>query len=214
MALATIVYFTKTRDEDLEKYVDLCNDKSCFSVIQLLSPHLLRYLTVAAIVNKNLHKNRVYSFDFYKLTEIIKRGVVKYSDPFTKFIENLYLNFDFDSAAENIKEINDAISEDILLLPLRERIIESCQFLYFKVYCKIYESVAITEIANFIKKSELEAEFWILKYIRSSDIEAKIDSIEGKVVSMRNKENRAERYINVIPNINTLISTMTTTSHS
>lgn len=99
MALATIVYFTKTRDEDLEKYVDLCNDKSCFSVIQLLSPHLLRYLTVAAIVNKNLHKNRVYSFDFYKLTEIIKRGVVKYSDPFTKFIENLYLNFDFDSAA-------------------------------------------------------------------------------------------------------------------
>gem|GEM_PF-2859257 len=29
---------------------------------------------------------------------------------------------------------------------------------------------------------------------------------------MRNKENRAERYINVIPNINTLISTMTTSS--
>lgn len=98
-----MVYFTKTKDEDLEKYVDFCNDKACFSVIQLLSPHLLRYLTVAAIVNKNLHKNRSYSFDLYKLTEIIKRGVVKYSDAFTEFIENLYLNFDFDSATENIK---------------------------------------------------------------------------------------------------------------
>lgn len=155
MALATIVYFTKTRDEDLEKYVDLCNDKSCFSVIQLLCPYLLRYLTVAAIVNKNLHKNRNYLFDFYKLTEIIKRGVVKYSDPFTQFIENLYINFDFESATENIKEINEIISGDILLLPLRDRIIESCQFLYFKVYCKIYESVAITEVSKFIKKSEL-----------------------------------------------------------
>lgn len=52
-----------------------------------------------------------------------------------------------------------------------------------------------------------------MKYIRSSDIEAKIDSIEGRVVSMRNKENRAERYLNAIPSINTLISMMTTTSH-
>ena len=72
----------------------------------------------------------------------------------------------------------------------------------------------ISEIAEFTKKSELDAELWILKYIRSSDVEAKINSIEGRVVSMRNKENRAERYINAIPNINTLISTMTTTSHS
>lgn len=107
------------------------------------------------------------------------------------------------------------ISGDILLLPLRDRIIESCQFLYFKVYCKIYESVTISEVAEFTKKNELDAELWMLKYIRSSDIEAKIDSIEGKVVSMRNKENRAERYINAIPNINALISTMSTTaSHS
>jgi hypothetical protein len=84
--------------------------------------------------------------------------------------------------------------------------------LYFKVYCKIYESVNISEVAQFTKKNELEAELWILKYIRSSDIEAKINSIEGKVVSMRNKENRAERYINAIPNINALISTMSTTA--
>jgi len=95
-------------------------------------------LCVAAIVNKNLHKNRNYAFDFYKLTEIIKRGVVKYTDPFVEFIENLYLNFDFDSASENIKQINEIISGDVLLLHLRDRIIESCHFLYFKVYCKIH----------------------------------------------------------------------------
>jgi len=83
--------------------------------------------------------------------------VVKYTDPFTKFIENLYLNFDFGTAEENIREINDVVSGDILLLPLRERIIESCQFLYFKVYCKIHESVKITEISEFTKKSELDA---------------------------------------------------------
>jgi translation initiation factor 3 subunit E len=136
--LATLIFFNKTRDEDLERYVDLCNEKSNFSVIQLLCPQLLRYLVVAALVNKNLHKNRNYSFDFYKLTEIIKRGIVKYSDPFTELIENLYLNFDFESAARNITEIQTAVSKDILLIPLKDKIIESCQFLYFKVYCKIH----------------------------------------------------------------------------
>lgn len=95
-------------------------------------------MVVAALVNKNLHKNRNYSFDFYKLTEIIKRGIVKYSDPFTELIENLYLNFDFESAARNITEIQTAVSKDILLIPLKDKIIESCQFLYFKVYCKIH----------------------------------------------------------------------------
>jgi hypothetical protein len=84
--LCAIVYFNKPRDDDLEKFVDICNDKAYFSVIQLLSPYLLRYLCVAAILNKNLHKNRNYSFDLYKLTEIIKRGVVKYSDPLIDFI--------------------------------------------------------------------------------------------------------------------------------
>ncbi len=136
--MATLIFFNKTRDEDLERYVDLCNEKSNFSVIQLLCPQLLRYLVVAALVNKNLHKNRNYSFDFYKLTEIIKRGIVKYSDPFTELIENLYLNFDFESAARNITEIQTAVSKDILLIPLKDKIIESCQFLYFKVYCKIH----------------------------------------------------------------------------
>ena len=94
--MATVVYFiTKPKDEELEKYVDICNEKSCFSVIQLLCPHLLRYLAVASIVNKNLQKNRNHLFDLYKLTEIVKRKVVKYSDAFTDFIENLYINFDF-----------------------------------------------------------------------------------------------------------------------
>lgn len=168
--MATVIFFNKTRDEDLERYVDLCNEKSNFSVIQLLCPHLLRYLVVAALVNKNLHKNRNYSFDFYKLTEIIKRGIVKYTDPFVELIENLYLNFDFESAARNIIEIQAAISKDVFLLHLKDRIIESCQFLYFKVYCKIHESIQIKEIAEFIKKSEHEAELWILKYIRSADV--------------------------------------------
>ena len=83
----------------------------------------------------------------YKLTEIIKRNVVKYSDAFIEFIENLYLNFDFESACENIKQIIEIVNNDVLLLPLKEKIIEGCQFLYFKVYCKIYESVDLVKVS-------------------------------------------------------------------
>jgi translation initiation factor 3 subunit E len=89
-------------------------------------------------VNKNLHKNRNHLFDLYKLTEIVKRGIVKYEDPFTNLVKNLYINFDFESAAENIAEIQEVIRKDVLLLPTQNRILEGCYFLYYKVYCKIH----------------------------------------------------------------------------
>jgi hypothetical protein len=41
----------------------------------------------------------------------------------------------------------------------------------------VYETIPLSEISSFTGKSIEEAELWILNYIRSGDIEAKIDSI-------------------------------------
>jgi hypothetical protein len=127
------------------------------------------------MLNKTLHKNR--KFDLYTLVEALKRKIYKYRDPFTEFLTNLSIEFDFESAKLKIVEIRKCVELDPLLAPLSNKIIENCNFLYFKVYCKVYEKVPIAHIASFIAKSEDEAELWILGLIRSLDIEAKIDSV-------------------------------------
>jgi hypothetical protein len=52
-------------------------------------------------LNKTLHKNR--KFDLFAFVEGLRRKVYKYSDPFTEFLTALFIDYDFESAKEQIK---------------------------------------------------------------------------------------------------------------
>ena len=49
----------------------------------------------------------------------------------------------------------------------------------------MFERIPLKRIADSLGKSVDEAELWILKLIRSLDIEAKIDSVEKVLISTR-----------------------------
>lgn len=72
-------------------------------MLQLVAPHVVRYISVALILNKTLHKNR--KFDLYSLVESIRRRIYKGNDPFLEFITALYIEFDFELAKEKINLI-------------------------------------------------------------------------------------------------------------
>lgn len=91
---------------------------------------------------------------------------------------------------------------------MEERIIEGLQFLYFKLACRVYETIPLRDISSFTGKSIQDAELWILSYIRSGDIEAKIDSIAETVVNNKGRQNSAERYVEVIPTLNTFVNSL------
>ena len=112
-------------------------------------------MCVAMILNKVIQKTR--SFDLFKLTEVINRGIVNYRDVIVDFIKAVYIDFDFEKASEKLKQIRPELAKDYFLAPLADRIIENCQFLYYKVYCKVYESVQIDHIAAFVGKTPEEA---------------------------------------------------------
>lgn len=69
------------------------------------------------------------------------------------------------------------------------KLVEGLNFLYFKQACKVYETFPLSEIAAFTGLGIEEAELWILGYIRSGDIDAKIDSISECVVSNKGRHN-------------------------
>ena len=62
------------------------------------------------------------------------------------------------------------IKEDVFLSFLEERIIEGLHFLYFRLACKVYETLPLSEVAKLTGKTAEEAELWILGNIRSGDI--------------------------------------------
>ena len=208
--LAILVYFNDPTEEDLEKFADLCTSKEYFSVAQLVCPHVLKYLCVAYILNKTLHKNRQY--DLFMLLEIIRRKVIKYSDSFVEFLEDLNVHYDFSQAREKISELKASAEADPLLFNLTEQIIQNCYFLFYKVYCRVYEQVSLEKISEFTGKSVEEAEMWVLGFIRSLDIEAKIDSVDGVVLAFREEESLNEKYIELLPKARGFINNLQSTS--
>jgi hypothetical protein len=66
----------------------------------------------------------------------------------------------------------------------------------------------LNQIATFTGKSLDEAELWILSYIRSGDIEAKIDSINELVINHKGRQNTAEKYVDVVPTVSTFVNSL------
>jgi len=129
-------------------------------------------------MNKTLQNNKESrSFDFFKLVEVINRKIVKYTDAFTGFVSLLEIEYDFESAIAKIQDCVSLIRSDPFLKPFESRLIEGLNFLYFKLACKVYETIPLSEVASFTGLGAEEAELWLLGYIRSGDIDAKIDSI-------------------------------------
>lgn len=57
----------------METFIDICTEEEYFSTIQMVCPYLLRYLTVAMLLNKTYQ--RYGQFDLYRLVDSINRNV-------------------------------------------------------------------------------------------------------------------------------------------
>ena len=158
------------------------------------------------MMNKTLQKNR--TFDLVRLIETIKRKIIKHDDAFSSFLTALYIDYNFEEAAEKIESVRKQAQEDCLIAPLCDRLIENCHYLYYKVYCKVFDRVDLKKIANSLGKSVDEAELWALKLIRSLDIEAKIDSVSQVLISAREKENINEKYVDALPKMSAFINNL------
>ena len=108
---------------------------------------MLRYVTVAIILNKTLQNNR--TFDLFKLSEVINRKYIKYSDCFSEYISSLEVEYDFEAATQKIEECKQSIKKDIFLAPFEKKLVEGLNFLYFKRLCKVYDTIELKEITTF-----------------------------------------------------------------
>ncbi|XP_071731194.1 eukaryotic translation initiation factor 3 subunit E [Rutidosis leptorrhynchoides] len=180
--------------------IDLFNQDKYLNAIQTNAPHLLRYLATAFIVNK---KRRPQFKEFIK---VIQQEQNSFADPITEFLACVYVNFDFDGAQKKMKECEDVILNDPFLgkrvedsnytvVPMKDEFLENARLFIFETYCRIHERIDMGVLAEKLNLNYEDAERWILNLIRTSKLDAKIDTQTGTVVMEPNHPNVYEQLI-------------------
>lgn len=182
-------------DNGRTQIIDLFNQDKYLNAIQTNAPHLLRYLATAFIVNK---RRRPQFKDFVK---VIQQEQNSYKDPITEFLACVYVNYDFEGAQKKLRECEEVILNDPFLgkrveegsyttVPLRDEFLENARLFICETYCKIHQRIDLGVLAEKLNLSYEEAERWIMTLIRTSKLDAKIDSKLGTIV-MESKDRKS-----------------------
>ncbi|XP_044469053.1 eukaryotic translation initiation factor 3 subunit E-like isoform X2 [Mangifera indica] len=187
-------------DNGRMQIIDLFNQDKYLNAIQTNAPHLLRYLATAFIVNK---RRRPQFKDFIK---VIQQEQYSYKDPITEFLACVYVNYDFDGAQKKMRECEEVILNDPFLgkrleegnfstVPLRDEFLENARLCIFETYCRIHQRIDMGVLAEKLNLNYEEAERWIVNLIRSSKLDAKIDTKTGTVIIEPSHPNVYEQLI-------------------
>jgi len=170
------VFFNHPKGRDLIIELFLYQ-KQYLNAIQTTCPWILRYLATAVITNKSTRRNVMKD-----LIKVIQEESYTYQDPITSFIEDLYVNFDFDGAQQKLRDCETVLVNDFFLVACLDDFIENSRMMIFETFCRIHQCISIAMLAEKLNMSTEEAERWIVNLIRNAKLDAKIDSKQGTVV--------------------------------
>jgi len=156
--------------------IDMFFQERYLNTIQTICPHILRYLTTAVITNK---RRRNVLKD---LVKVLQQESYTYRDPITEFLEDLYVNFDFEAAQVKLRKCEYVLLNDFFLVACRDEFIENARLFIFETYCRIHQKIDIGMLAEKLNMEQEPAERWIVNLIRNARLDAKIDSAANHVI--------------------------------
>jgi translation initiation factor 3 subunit E len=165
-------------EEGRDNVVDFMLQSRCVEAIQSNAPWLLRYLSAGVILHK---RRRNLIKDLLRIYRVDDKG---YHDPITEFVENLFVNFDFESAQEKLRECEVVLASDFFLYEKNMGdFMEAARLAIFELYCRVHRTIDMKNLSSKLAMEEDgETEKWIVNLIRNARLDAKIDSQEGLIV--------------------------------
>ena len=115
-----------------------------------------RYLSTAVVINKNSRRNVMLD-----LVKVIQEESYTYKDPITSFIEDLYVNFNFDGAQQKLRQCEEVLESDFFLVSCLNDFIENSRLMIFETFCRIHQCISISMLAEKLNMNPNEAEKWI-----------------------------------------------------
>jgi translation initiation factor 3 subunit E len=163
----------KGRDDIIDNFL---KDSNYLNTIQILCPHILRYVTVAVVVNKKRQNT------LKDLVRVIQLESHHYKDAITGFIECLYVNYDFNGAQKKLRDCEEELRNDFFLINYIDDFIDCARLLVFEMFCRIHQCISISNLAEKLNMEPDKAERWIVNLIRNARLDAKIDSQLGTII--------------------------------
>ncbi|KAI0260646.1 eukaryotic translation initiation factor 3, subunit 6 [Gloeopeniophorella convolvens] len=163
------------------------------NAIQSASPWVLRYVAVAAVLSRKAQttpgataptSSRV-RHAIKEVVKIVQLEEYQYSDPVTRFLKELYVEFDFEAAQRELQLAERAVANDFFLSEFREEFLDNARYLISEAYCRIHQRIDIADLSARLNLSPEEGEKWIVNLIRDTRMaaDAKID-LEKNVIEI------------------------------
>jgi len=136
------------------------------------------------------------------VVKVIQQESHRYTDPVTKLLECLYVDFDFDQAQKQLGECSRVLENDYFLKSMCEEFLENARVFIFETYCRIHQKIDIGMLAEKLHMDNAEdAERWIVNLIRNASLDAKIDSKANHVVMGANHPSIYQSVIETTENL-------------
>jgi translation initiation factor 3 subunit E len=175
------------------------------NTIQSAAPWILRYLAVAAVLSRRAQASGAAApaapmssrvrHAIREVVKVVQLEEYQYSDPVTKFLKELYVEFDFEAAQHQLQLAERVVGNDFFLSEYREEFLDNARYLITEAYCRIHQRIDIAYVilrghfitkTNTLSPSDLsarlnlspeEGEKWIVNLIRDTRMaaDAKID---------------------------------------
>ncbi|KAH9057493.1 eukaryotic translation initiation factor 3 subunit 6 [Lactarius vividus] len=117
------------------------------NTIQSAAPWVLRYLAVSAVLSRRAQASGgtapVSSRVRHAIREVVKVVQLEeyqYADPVTKFLKELYVEFDFEAAQHQLQLAERVVGNDFFLSEFREEFLDNARYLISEAYCRIHQA--------------------------------------------------------------------------
>jgi len=146
------------------------------NAIQSACPWVFRYLVVASIISKTKQK---------ELIKILDQET--YTDPIIAFFKALYGKYNFEEAEKQLALCGPVLSNDYFIngsaevKHIQPEFLSAGKFAICEAFCTIHSTIDISMMAGKLGMNNEEAECWIVNFIRSAKLEAKIDTANNLV---------------------------------
>merc|ERR1719300_1941554 len=103
------------------------------------------------------------------LIKVIQEESYTYQDPITSFIEDLYVNFDFDGAQQKLRDCETVLVNDFFLVACLDDFIENSRMMIFETFCRIHQCISISMLAEKLNMSPTGVQQISKKYFGETD---------------------------------------------
>jgi translation initiation factor 3 subunit E len=116
------------------------------NTIQTSCPWILRYLAAAAVISRKAASSstsRTVRSSVPQIVKIIQMEEYQYGDPVTRFLKELYIEFDFEAAQKMLGEADKVLDNDFFLYEYKAEFLENARFIVSEAYCRIHQKIDI-----------------------------------------------------------------------